>query len=292
MKPKLVADTRNTLGESCFWDPRDNCLWWTDISESKIYRMGTDQKVTDLDLPDRACFILPRKKTGFVIGFPKKVVLADQSLSHFTQVEEIEASQEQTRINDAAVDPFGGVVFGTMHDPENAEDRRPLANLYRLAPDGALKKLLSDVVISNGLEFSPDGQIMYFADSYDGRIRRYSITSDFEEIHELTPLAEKFAAPGKPDGGCVDSHGNYWSARVWGGCVVRFSPDGKITAKHELPTRGPTCVTIGGASNQEVFITTLRIRLDQAELEAYPHAGGIFSVRTDIPALQQRLCLL
>ena len=122
-------------------------------------------------------------------------MLADQSLTQFIQIMEIETSKEQTRINDAAVDPFGGVVFGTMHDPENPEDRCPLASLYRLAPDGSLKKLLSDVVISNGLEFSPDGQIMYFADSNDGRIRRYSITSDFEEIHELAPLAEQFAAP-------------------------------------------------------------------------------------------------
>lgn len=292
MTTTLVADTRNTLGESCFWDPRDDCLCWTDIADCKIYRMDSQQNVTVYDLPDRACFVVPRKAAGFVIGFPKKVVIADQGLTQFTKIMEIEASQEQTRINDAAVDPLGGVVFGTFHDADNPEDRRPLASLYRLAPDHSLKKLLSDIVISNGLEFSPDGQIMYFADSQDGRIRRYSIASGFEGMHELPPLAEKSAAPGKPDGACVDSQGNYWSARVWGSCVVRFSPEGEITARHDLPTRGPTCLTIGGASNQEVFITTLRIRLDQAELDACPYAGGIFSVKTDVPGLPQRLCLL
>ena len=30
-KVDLVLDCKNEIGESCFWDPRDNQLWWTDI---------------------------------------------------------------------------------------------------------------------------------------------------------------------------------------------------------------------------------------------------------------------
>jgi L-arabinonolactonase len=37
MKASCILDCRNSLGESCFFDPRDGCLWWTDIEESRIF---------------------------------------------------------------------------------------------------------------------------------------------------------------------------------------------------------------------------------------------------------------
>ena len=36
-KVDLVLDCKNEIGESCFWDPRDNQLWWTDIKGKKIW---------------------------------------------------------------------------------------------------------------------------------------------------------------------------------------------------------------------------------------------------------------
>ena len=47
-KASLVLKCKNTIGESCFWDPRDNQLWWTDIPEkirqnnSKKYGSASD----------------------------------------------------------------------------------------------------------------------------------------------------------------------------------------------------------------------------------------------------------
>ncbi len=292
MTARLLLDCKNTLGECCFWDPRDGCLWWTDIQESCVYRMDAGRNTTRYTLPGRAGFILPREDSGFVIGFPSQVVLADQDLAVFTRLHDVEAGLGQTRINDAAVDPFGGIVFGTFDETPNMADRRPIASVYRLAPDGSLRKLLGGVIITNGLAFSPDGEIMYFADTSDGRIRRFRIGEDFSTFDEIEPLATADGAPGMPDGGCVDAEGNYWSARVWGGCAVRFGQDGQVNARIDLPTKGPTCVTFGGNGLHDLFITTLRVRHTDAELEASPEAGGIFTARVDIPGLEERLCAL
>jgi L-arabinonolactonase len=288
MSAACIVDCRNTLGEGCIWDPRDESLYWTDIEESRIYRLAPDQSVSVFPLPERAAFILPRREPGFVIGFASSVAIADPGLSQFSVLHAVEPDLPQTRVNDAAVDPFGGVVFGTFDE----RDRQPAANLYRLAPNGELRRLFGDITISNGIAFSPDGAIMYFADTPVGVIRRFRIGPDFLDLEEIDPLAGAEIAPGKPDGATVDRDGYYWNARVWGGCVVRIAPDGRLDRTIELPARGPTCVALAGLDHPQLYATTLRTRQSDSELAETPLAGGLFAVDVDAPGPMQALVAL
>ena len=280
--------SRNTLGEGCIWDPRDSALYWTDIEESRIQRLGADRQVTDFPLPERAAFILPRQQQGFVIGFASRVAISDAGLREFTTVTTIEPDLPQTRLNDATVDPEGGIIFGTFDE----RDRQPVASLYRLAPDGALTRLLSDVTVSNGLAFSPSGGTLYFADTPVGIIRRFHVEAGCTGFHEVDPLAGADVAPGAPDGAVVDAQGCYWNARVWGGCLVRIDPDGRLVERVDLPTKGPTCVALGGPNLRELYATTLRLRHTDEELKATPEAGSLFSTMVQVPGSPPRLALL
>jgi L-arabinonolactonase len=292
MKASLHVNCKNRLGEGCFWDPRTDSLWWTDIEGSCIYQLDKADKLSRFNLPGRAGFILPRSRSGFVIGFPNQIALADDLMQTFTRICDVEPDLPTTRVNDAAVDPYGGIVFGTFDETFDMAARRPIGSVYRLSPEGDLQRLFCGAVVSNGLAFSPDGTVMYFADTHFGSIRRFAIGSDFSSVEEITPLASEGSAPGRPDGAITDSEGNYWSARVWGHCVVRFDKSGQVTAKIDLPTKGPTCVAIGGPDLRRLFITTLRVRHTDAELDAAPLAGGLFSVELDIPGSAPRLCTL
>jgi len=127
-----LVDARNTLGEGCIWDPRDHCVYWTDIEEARILGLATDGQNTSFSLPERAGFILPRRESGFIVGLATRIARADAGFTHFETLAEIEAELPQTRVNDAAVDPFGGIVFGTFDE----RDRLPVASLYRLSPQG------------------------------------------------------------------------------------------------------------------------------------------------------------
>ena len=288
----LVADCRNMLGECCFQDPRDDALWWTDIDSSRVWRMDADRRTRSFVLPGRAGFILPRRKDGFVVGFPDQLCLANGDLTRFARLHDVEPGLPQTRVNDACVDPFGGIVFGTFDETPETDRRRPVGAVYRLAPDGGLARLFGEVTIANGLAFSPDGTVMYFADTPAGAIRRFRVGPEFSGLDEIDPLAGGRDAPGLPDGGTVDAEGRYWSARVWGGCVVRFGRDGRVDARIDVPTKGPTCVTFGGADQSELFITTRRRHHSEEELAAAGHAGGLFSARTGTPGIPQLLCAL
>jgi L-arabinonolactonase len=90
------VDCRNTLGEGCVWDPRDGSLYWTDIEERKIFRLGADSGVTEFLLPERAAFMLPRRDDGFVVGFANGIARSDQHFSRFERLVEIEPDLPQT----------------------------------------------------------------------------------------------------------------------------------------------------------------------------------------------------
>ena len=257
-KVTTILKCKNLLGESCFWDPRYNCLVWTDIEAKKAWMLDDNNQSFVFNLPDRAGFILPRKKEGFIIGFPKFISICDKNFSSFEKICEVEITNNQTRINDAKVDPYGGIVFGTYNEDLDKVKRKPIANLYRLAPNLSLTQLLSNVTVSNGIAFSEDENIMYFADTPTGRIQKFEYTKNFNKFYELETNMI-FKNVGEPDGATVDIDNNYWSARVRGKCIICVdTKDEKIIEKISLPTNTPTCVTFGGANLKSLYITSLR----------------------------------
>src|SRR5690606_8094290 len=81
--------------------------------------------------------------------------------------------------------------------------------------------------IGNGICFSPDDKFLYFSDSRNRRIYRYPKHDD-GSLGKRALFTELDGAPGRPDGCTVDSEGCLWSARVGGGRIDRYSPEGDL----------------------------------------------------------------
>src|SRR3546814_4845545 len=62
------------------------------------------------------------------------------------------------RLNDGRVDAFGRLWIGTMDN----QLHRTQGALYRVSPSGRVERLFGDVVVSNGIAFSPDGRGFQF----------------------------------------------------------------------------------------------------------------------------------
>ena len=279
-----VLKCENLLGESCFWDPRYNCLVWTDIQGKKAWKLDNRNQSLEFNLPDRAGFILPRKKEGFIIGFPNFIAISDQSFSSFEKICDVESTINETRINDAKVDPYGGIVFGTYNEDPDKINRKPIANLYRLAPDLSLTHLLSNITVSNGIAFSQNENIMYFADTPTGRIQKFKYSQDFNKFNELDSNII-FKDVGEPDGATVDINNNYWSARVRGKCIISIDTKSeKILEKINLPTNTPTCVTFGGNNLSSLYVTSLR-----ADPTNDNEGGNLHRIETDTRGFEQLL---
>ncbi|RWA79588.1 MAG: SMP-30/gluconolactonase/LRE family protein [Mesorhizobium sp.] len=272
---RTAFDCHNLLGEGCNWNVSNQSLLWTDIEAKCVFRWDDNKRAAEMrQLPDRAAFVFPRARGGFVLGFPKCVVVTDPTFTHFSQLAQIEPHLAQTRVNDAAIDPYGGIVLGTY----NERNREPVGSVYRVAPDGEVVMLFGGVAAANGLAFSPDGRIMYFTDTAEGTIRRFALAPQFTGLAEIGSLAGPNIALGSPDGATVDIEGGYWSARLRGGCVVRIDRNGHLTDRVDMPSMAPTCVALGGKDLRTLFITSRRVRQSSDELLQFPESGNLFRV--------------
>jgi sugar lactone lactonase YvrE len=161
------------------------------------------------------------------------------------------------------------------------------AALYRLDPDFRLTPVLGNLMISNGLAWSPDGRTMYHADTPAHVIRAFDYDAATGTPSGLRVFAQWTGETDRPDGGAVDSAGNYWTAFYRGGKVVKLSPEGRILAEYPTPAMCPTMCAFGGADLRTLYITSARQMRDADELARLPQSGGIFAMTVDTPGLPE-----
>ena len=284
-KVSTALTCQNLIGESCFWDSKENCLIWTDIEGKTIWKLNQSNQSFKYNLPDRAGFILPRKKDGYIIGFPKFIAISNQKFSSFKKICDVETNIRETRINDAKVDPYGGIVFGTYNEDPDKLNRKPIANLYRLAPDLSLTKLLSNITVSNGIAFSRKKNIMFFADTPTGLIQKFEYTENFKKLTKLKSNMI-FKDLGEPDGAAMDINDNYWSARVRGKCLICIDTKSEtVIKKINLPTKTPTCLAFGGPGLETLYVTSLK---QQSIIKNSD--GNLFKIQSGTKGQKQLLC--
>jgi sugar lactone lactonase YvrE len=84
------------------------------------------------------------------------------------------------------------------------------AALVRLDPDLTVTRILGDMMVSNGLAFSPDGRTMYHADTPTHVVRAYDYDAATGLPSHPRVLARWSGETERPDG-AVDVEG-YWTA--------------------------------------------------------------------------------
>ncbi|WP_421723570.1 SMP-30/gluconolactonase/LRE family protein [Bauldia sp.] len=266
-----INDVRCELGEGPVYDDRRNALWYCDIVGRRLhcFELASEQtrhwdfetEVGSLGLADSGRLVVALRDT---------VGLFDPDQEHFDELASIEKDKPETRLNDGKVGPDGAFWVGTMDD---RPDRQPIGALYRVDAGGYVERKVTDVTISNGLAFSPDGTVMYHADSRGPWIDTWVFDPNTGAITDRKRFAEPGDSVGRPDGGATDSEGYYWSAGVSAGRLNRFSPTGELVESYPMPVAAPTMPCFGGEGLDKVFVTSLRVGRDPAKLEAMPLTG-------------------
>jgi sugar lactone lactonase YvrE len=151
-----------------------------------------------------------------------------------------DGAPHRMRMNDGVADPSGRFWAGSM-----AYDTAEGAGaLYRVDVDGSVHRVVGELTVPNGPAFSPDGELMYLADSARGVIYRYPVDPRTGALGRHTEFAT--VAGGSPDGMTVDAEGYLWSA-IWGaGEIRRFSPTGSVDRVLAIPAGQPTSVCLSG----------------------------------------------
>lgn len=283
-----ILPLANLHGEGVQWNADDGCLWWTDISGCALHRWHLQRrKLQSFATPERlGCFAFVEGGTRLLAAFASGFAWFDPGSGAVAWIDRREPAGSGRRFNDGRVDRQGRFWAGTMVE-DAALAEASSAGLYCLGHDGGVHRRVDGVAIANGLCWSPDGRIMYFADS-----PRHAIYAcDFDRDSGLPRNRREFArtAPGvEPDGSCIDAEGCLWNAQWGGGAVVRYAASGEVLDTVATPGASqPTCVAFAGPGLDLLYVTSARLGLDAAALASQPHAGDLFVYETNVRGLPE-----
>jgi L-arabinonolactonase len=281
-KVELVSDNvRNILGEGVVWDADAGLLRWTDIEKSELWTFDSSGQTNVVNAPERISSFAPRETGGLIVAFASGFAFWDTKTGQRQDIEKFEAHLPTTRLNDGGTDRQGRFLAGGFDE----KGGKPISSLCRVDFDFSVHTLLTEICCSNGLCFSADGRIMYFADTPKAVIWRFDYDIDSGVPSDRKIFATFEDQPGTPDGSCVDADGCLWNAQWNGGRVVRYAPTGKIDRVIEMPIRNPTCVAFGGSKLDTLYVTTARYLMQPEELETEPLAGALFAVSPGVTGL-------
>jgi gluconolactonase len=162
--------------------------------------------------------------------------------------------------NDIVFDAEGGFWFTDLGKVREAD--RDNGAVYYALPDGeTIRRVISPLLTPNGIGLSPDGSILYVAETATSRLWAYDVTApgEVDLAPWPSPNGGRLVAglPGYQgfDSLAVDSAGNICVATLFDGGVSVISPDG-ISVEHiEMPDRYCTNICFGGPDLSTAFIT-------------------------------------
>ena len=278
---RCVAPTGCLLGEGPLWSPTEGFLWWVDIKRAKLHRHNPRTGNTRrYDLPVHASALALSDGALIMIG-DLEVGRYDTATEHYRKIADLN-EPNGFRTNDAGIAPDGSLWFGTMDDAEAL----PEGQYYRLAPDMTVDRMgLPEVLVTNTMQFSPDGSIFYTCDSAEQMLLAFDHDVETGALSNRRVFASTFDAGCYPDGSAIDADGYLWNAQWAGSRIVRYAPDGTIDRVVQMPVSRPTSCAFGGPDLKTLYITSARIGLTDAALDRQPMAGSLFALDVGVPGL-------
>ncbi|MCP9223539.1 SMP-30/gluconolactonase/LRE family protein [Erythrobacter sp. LQ02-29] len=281
---KRVFDAEAKLGEGVLWDARRQVVWFVDIKRHLLWHFDpATGSNSAAEAPGQIGWAIPTTDDLLLCGLQDGLYTFDPASQRFEHLRDVPGESATNRLNDACTDPWGRVWFGTMDDGEDsASGRFYVFDRGDVRPAGP-----SGITITNGPAVSAQGDRIYFTDTANKRIMVADLTQ--EGVGEARPFAntgEDFP-DAFPDGPVVDAEDHLWTALYWGEHVARYSPDGKLVAKIAIPARDVTKMAFGGAELDTAYVTTATKNMEDADMKAFPEAGGLFAFDAPVKGFAQ-----
>jgi sugar lactone lactonase YvrE len=280
-----VLDAKAQIAESPVWYPESQSLYWTEVHGHRLNRLDVNsgrnqawpvkEKVGSFAICNEN-LVVAALHTGFAL-----IDLKDQTLARIAQPFD---SSLNVHLNDGRCDRSGRFFWaGSLHQPRTLKN----GALFRLSADGECRQMADGVIASNGLAFSPDNRILYYADSRGYVVWAFDHDPVTGNVSNRRVFVSLPTGKGLPDGAAVDSEGCYWNAVFMGRRILRFRPDGTLDREIEMPFDNPTMVAFGGPDYRTLFIASGKGNLTPEQLAGQPLAGGIFKMTVDVPGLPE-----
>ena len=284
-EPRVLVESRNKIGESPVWSPREKALYWVDVEGRSIHRWREDDgSIRNWDVGEPVGCIGLRERGGLVGARKSGFFFLEVPSGAITPIVDPEAGLPDNRFNDGKVDRLGRFWAGTRNFVDTT---RATGALYRLDPDLSVHRMEESLRCPNGMAWSPDNKRMYLCDTWTRRIYIYDYDLERGAISCRRLFRELPESEGFPDGLTVDADGYLWNAHYNGWRITRYAQDGRIDRVVRMPVQHVTSVTFGGPGLETLYVTSASLRLSDTERSTQPMAGHVFALATSTPGLPQ-----
>jgi sugar lactone lactonase YvrE len=301
---QTVSPDTFLLGESPFWHPQEQTLYWVDIPGTQVCRANVYMGTVDRwDMPSEPGCIAPAASGGLVIARRDGVFRAREWRGALELITTLPYDTAAVRANDGKCDAFGRLWVGTIDEPKASLAAALFSIDCRAGRTPQVRQHAGNALTGNGLSWSPDGRTTYWADTPNHVIHAwdFDVQANALSAHRIfqqllpKPSDWQWDAPrssnglpayrGRPDGAAVDVEGNYYAAMFEGQRICKFSPDGQLLTEIPVPAMCPTMPCLGGEDGRTLYVTTARYKRSDTELAAFPLSGCVFSTRVEVAGL-------
>ena len=162
--------------------------------------------------------------------------------------------------NDIVVRTDGHVYFTDPAFGRQADARElDFYGVYHIAPGGEMEVIAKPEGRPNGIALSPNGKILYVANSDERNLRACDLDDEGKVSNERVLVS---GIDGPPDGIAVDEKGNIY---ITASQLPVYSPEGKLLHTFELGEKPSNCA-FGGPDLRTLYITArtsvYAVRLD------------------------------
>lgn len=265
-----------TWSEGPVWVPWDNQLVFSDVPENKAYRWreghGVDLFLDPSGASHRGPDISTQGSNGFAVHKGKillcqvgdrRIASLDTEGKTFSTIVDRYDGKRFSAPNDLCIDRRGNIYFTDPPYGLVSEKQReiPFNGVYRLAPDGRVTLITSELERPNGIALSPDDKTLYVTNSHAPNpiVMAFALTKEGAAegpgrvVRSVADLIKKYPKKGSLDGMKVDQEGNLWMGGVAG--VVVISKEGVLLA-HLVTGHSTGNCCFGGPDGRTLFITS------------------------------------
>jgi len=248
-------------GEGPVWS-REGFLIFSDYSKDRLYKLvpGKTPEVYREDSHGANGNAMDRQGRLYSCEYKaRRVTRTDRKGKIEVMADKFEGKRFNAP-NDIVVRRDGHVYFT---DPLFTPlDQRELDfyGVYHVTPKGRIEAIVRSKTRPNGVTLSPDGKILYVANTDERNIRAYNLDGQGRASNGRIAIAN---LQGGPDGIRTDVKGNlYIAARG----VVVYSPGGELLGKITPPV-SPRNLAFGDADMKTLYLvgnSIYRVRMDVA----------------------------
>lgn len=282
---KQVTEIPCAWGDSPFWHPREERLYWVDTAMQSLWRLHVPSGTLDnWDLPQEPGSVSTCRSGNLMIALRDGLYTSATWGDIPQMLAKAPFDTHTTRFGPGVCDPWGRFWIGSV-----CETGRNAA-LYCLhkrdRPHPELLAVEKGVQAVSGLAWSPDARLLYWGDPHHHRVETQALSQAGQWPPSLgTPMPFAHWTEGTPGGAAMDHQGRYWLALRDRACVVCLDSKGQLVAEYPTPALTPTAVCFGGKDLRTLYLTTARQGQQLTELDHYPGCGLVFSLRVDSPGL-------